>query len=251
MSTRGEPIDVEAEPGVTIGLVSAEQVGESVEVVLRRPEKRNAFNRDLAEQAVDALIAIDRDPRVKAVILRGAGGTLSAGADVSDAEELGASRSAYTSDPRARLLRLVRAMAIPTIAVVDGYALGLGLGLAGAATFAVATPRSVFGMPEAPMGFFPFGVVPYLIDRVAVTTVIEWALTARRFSAADAAAAGLVTHLADVDVELAVRPLVDSLCALPRHVLVAGVEFARRARTAIPRDELIAWCEAAVAEGSR
>lgn len=244
-------INVNAGSGVMSSLVSVEPLGEAVELVLRRPEKRNAFDRDLAEQALDAALAIDRDGSAKALIVRGEGGTLSAGADLSDPDEWSASRNAYPGDPRARLLRVLRAMDIPTVAVVDGYALGLGLGLAGAATFVVASTRSVFGMPEAPMGFFPFGVAPYLLDRVAVATVLEWALSARRVSAADAHAAGLVTHLvADADLDGAVHQLVDSLCALPRAVLVAAARFEERARTATPRDELIAWCEVSIGESS-
>jgi enoyl-CoA hydratase/carnithine racemase len=123
-------------------------------VTLRRPEKRNALNRGLALAACEALETVADDETIAVVVLDGAGGSLSAGADLSDPDAVASMRRDYPGDPLARLPRLLRSLAVPTVAVVDGYALGAGAELAGASTFTVATRRSIFGLPEGPMGFF-------------------------------------------------------------------------------------------------
>jgi enoyl-CoA hydratase/carnithine racemase len=227
--------------------VSAQVEGNVLHITLRRPERRNAFDRGLADAALAAVSGAQVDQSLRVVVLRGEGGTLSAGADTSDPADFEASRRNYVSDPRARLMRAVRGSTIPVVAAIDGYALGLGMALAGASTFALATRRSTFGMPEASMGFFPFGVAPFLTDRITVSRVLEWALTARRIPAEEAHTHGLVTHLVEDDaLERALDELVRGLASTPRGVLVAGLQWQSRMRERAGAEELIAWCEAAI-----
>lgn len=228
-------------------LISTYQHEATLELTFRRPEKRNALNAALAEAALDAFRVAQADESVRVIVLRGEGGTLSSGADLSNQDEFAASKRDYASDPRAVLVKEIYSSATPVIAVIDGYAIGLGMGLAGAATFAVSTTESAFGMPEAAMGFFPFGVVPYLVDRVASHTVLEWALTGARVSAADAHGSGLVTHLVGPDD---LQPTVDTLAAAlgkaPRSVTLGGMRFHGKVRARIAAGALIEWSERAI-----
>ena len=144
-------------------------------------------------------------------------------------------RRDYPGDPLARLPRLIRSLAVPTVAVIDGYALGAGAALAGASTFAVATSRSVFGLPEGPMGFFPYGVVPFLSDRVAAHIVLEWGLSARKVPAEEAARAGLVTHLVE-EADGLQHGAADDFQAL-------GTEFIDGILRDVPEDVVIAVVE--------
>lgn len=211
-------------------------------ITLQRPEKRNAINDALAESALAAFQDGAQDPSVSVVVLDGAGGTLSAGADLSGGIEN--KMDDYSEQPLARLLRAVCLSPVPVIAVVDGYALGAGLGLAGAATFAVATPRSTFGLPEAPLGFFPFGVVPHLTARVRPHVVLEWALTGRRFGIDEAVSAGIVTHVAE-ESELAgtVDSLAAGLCTVPGDMVRTGMRWYHAERDLAPPAEVLDFCE--------
>src|SRR5882757_3527191 len=156
-------------------------------------------------------------------------------------------RRDYSGDPIARLPRLLRSLAVPTVAVVDGYALGAGAALAGASTFTVATRRSIFGLPEGPMGFFPYGVVPFLVDRVAAQTVLEWGLSARKVPAEEAARAGLVTHLVDdTDLGSAVDALTEALSTSGSKVARDGMRWLAKQRAGIAPEELITWGEAEI-----
>jgi enoyl-CoA hydratase/carnithine racemase len=224
--------------------VSTTRSGAVLRLTLQRPEKRNALNRQLALDACEALGAVADDETIAVVVLTGAGGSLSAGADLSDAEAVAAMRRDYPGDPLARLPRLIRSLAVPTVAVVDGYALGAGAALAGASTFTVATRRSIFGLPEGPMGFFPYGVVPFLSDRMAAHTVLEWGLSARKVAAEEAARAGLVTHLVeDAELDAAVDALTQALSTSGPSVARDGVRWLARQRTGVTPEEMISWGE--------
>jgi enoyl-CoA hydratase/carnithine racemase len=231
----------------TVSLVSTARVGAVLQVTLDRPEKRNALNRQLALDACDAVEAVADDDAIAVIVLRGAGGSLSAGADLSDADAVAAMRRDYTRDPLARLPRLLRASAVPTVAVVDGYALGAGTALAGSCTFTVATRRSIFGLPEGPMGYFPYGVVPFLSDRVAAHTVLEWGLSGRKVSAEEATRAGLVTHFVeDPDLISAVDTLTTALSMSGPKVAREGIRWLSTQRSGIPPGDMIAWGEAEI-----
>ena len=224
--------------------VATVRSGAALRVTLQRPEKRNALNRALAVAACEALEAAADDQTIAVVVLDGDGGSLSSGADLSDSDAVAAMRRDYPGDPLARLPRLLRSMPVPTVAVVDGYALGAGAALAGATTFTVASRRSIFGLPEGPMGFFPYGVVPFLTDRVAANTVLEWALSARKVPAEEAARTGLVTHLVeDADLAAAVDTLTTALCTSGPVVARNGVRWLTQQRSGATPEEMITWGE--------
>ena len=229
-------------------LVSTARTGSVLRVTLRRPEKRNALNHELATLLCETLTAGAEDPEVAVIVLDGEGGTLSAGADLSGG--LAGAGHDFTDDPRSRLPRLLRSLEVPTVAVVDGSALGAGASLAGACDYAVATGRSVFGLPEAKLGFFPYGIVPFLVDRMAPTTVLEWGLSARRVPADEAARAGLVTHLVPSEDDLAteVDALLEALTANGPTIARQGKRWLLAHHASGDREEHVDWCEDGIAD---
>ena len=234
-----------------MSFVSTTRSGAVLRLTLERPEKRNALNRQLALDACGALEAVADDETIAVVVLAGAGGSLSAGADLSDPDAVAAMRRDYTGDPLARLPRLLRSLTVPTVAVVDGYALGAGAALAGASTFAVATRRSIFGLPEGPMGFFPYGVVPFLADRMAAHVVLEWGLSARKVAAEEATRAGLVTHLVeDADLSNTVDALTGALSTSGPAVARNGMRWLAEQRSGLTPEAMITWGEREIELGS-
>ncbi|WP_171064006.1 enoyl-CoA hydratase/isomerase family protein [Actinomadura soli] len=197
-------------------------------VEIRRPRRRNAIDAATALLLAEAVARFDADPGVTAIVLCGQGGDLSSGADVSEPAPDPASVP-WRQTPHARMLRVVRTTALPVVAAVEGWALGLGAGLAGASTYAVAGASARFGFPEAQFGYFPMGAAPNVVRRVRPDVVLRWALTARRFDAAEAAAHALVTDVVPAGQALAAaRDLATELGSAPRHVVTAGMAWLRQ-----------------------
>ena len=103
----------------------------------------------------------------------------------------------------AAMLRALERATCPVAALVDGVALGGGLGLMGAADLVIATPRSTFGLPEVVVGLSPAVALPYLAQRVGVAKARLLALDGGTVDAPTALRLGLVDEIAD-DLDVAV-----------------------------------------------
>jgi enoyl-CoA hydratase len=174
--------------------VVAEMLDGIGRLMINRPETKNALDPATARALARAVREFGGDPRCTGIVICGAGGDLSSGADRGAMRPPGKPAPRWRDSPSAAMLAAVADSPIPVAAAIDGWAVGLGMGLAGAATFAVAGAGARFLLPESRLGFFPFGVAPYLARRVRPERVLEWSLSAEPVPAAEARAAGLVTH---------------------------------------------------------
>jgi enoyl-CoA hydratase len=133
-----------------------EQRGSAAWITLNRPEVRNALSMHLSEELASALRLAAGYDSVKAVVLRGAGGTFCAGDDITEMRRWGNANSVMR---RVRLYQemsdLLDELDKVTIAAVDGYAVGGGLELTMACDFVVATDSARWGMPEIDVGITP------------------------------------------------------------------------------------------------
>jgi enoyl-CoA hydratase/carnithine racemase len=134
--------------------------------------------------------ALGTEPEARLVVVEGEGGVFCEGGALDDATEprprsFGALLAALERDPR------------PVIALVDGAALGAGVGLAAAADLVLATHRSRFGLPEALLGLVPAMVFPPLARRIGVARARRLALGAEPLTAEEAYRVGLVDELSD------------------------------------------------------
>jgi enoyl-CoA hydratase/carnithine racemase len=192
-------------------------------IEIRRPHRRNAVDIAAAKAISAGLATLAADPDCAAVVLCGQGGDLSSGADLKAADP---PTPAGAASARTVLLADIAASPLPVVAAIDGAAVGFGVGLAAAATFAVAGADARFGLPEVRHGFYPEQVVPYLARRVTPATALRWALTGRTVDAADAAAAGLVaTVCTPGDAERVATELARELATGPRDVIEAGMRW--------------------------
>lgn len=168
-------------------------------VTLNRPDVHNAFDETLIAELTQALLALDASPNVRAVILRGAGTTFCAGADLNwmrrmadySYEENLADASAL-----ATLLQTLYGLSKPTIARVHGASYGGGVGLIACCDIAVSVPEATFALSEAKLGLIPATIAPYVIEAIGARQARRYFLTAERFEAADAFRMGLVHELA-------------------------------------------------------
>lgn len=132
------------------GQVTWERRGTTAFITFDRPAARNAMTWAMYEQLGVALDAIDADPDVRAAVLRGAGGCFVAGTDIAQFADFttGDDGVAYERRLDAALDRL-ECLSVPTIAVIEGHAVGGGLAIAAACDLRVCTPDARFAMPIA------------------------------------------------------------------------------------------------------
>jgi enoyl-CoA hydratase len=196
---------------------------------LTAAERRNVLDVPTATALQEAVERLGRDPQVRCVVITGTDGVFAAGADIRELESASAEENlAYNRRLRASV-NAVAALPMPTIAALNGHALGGGLELALACLLRVAATEAKLGLPEATLGIIPatggLARLPLLIPRTAAA---ELALTGDLITGAEAKELGLVNYavpaeeVLDQALELAakiarVAPLsaqaiVESLC---------------------------------------
>lgn len=167
-------------------------------ITLARPEKRNALDRQMADEIVQALESLAADADTRVVVIDAEGDDFCAGADLDALESLiGADREAQLADARAlgRVFTSIRQLAVPVVAAVHGRALAGGAGLATACDIVLAHPEATFAYPEVRIGFVPAMVMTILRRIVPERQAFDLAMTGRSVSATEAEKLGLVSRV--------------------------------------------------------
>jgi len=162
---------------------------------MNRPDLHNAFDQDLIAELTAACKALDHDDDVRVVILAGRGKSFSAGADLNwmkRAAENGIDDNLDDARALARMLRALAEMRKPTIARVQGAALGGGMGLAAACDIAVASTKAVFATSEVRFGIIPSAISPYVLRAIGARQAYRYFQSAERIDAVRAREIGLV-----------------------------------------------------------
>jgi enoyl-CoA hydratase len=195
-----------------------------VTLTLDSPERRNALDEELAAQFRDAVAQVAADPSARCVVLTGAGKAFCSGADLGEFREqkLGGvlprreSLGAYY-----RTFLDVRDLAVPTIAAVNGPAIGAGLNLALVCDLRIAARSARFGATFVRLGIHPGGGATYMLTRlVGPARAAEMLLSGELVDAARALEMGLVNRLVDdADLPAAAAALAATIAAnAPRAV---------------------------------
>ena len=206
---------------------------------LHDPASRNA----LSEAMVDALFAACEraagDADLRGVVLRGAGGHFCAGGSLGGfAKTIGQPLPAGEVDPLVPMNRrfgaLLQALcALPQwlIVVVEGAAMGGGLGLVCCADSVLAQAGAQLGTPEVTLGIVPAQIAPFVVRRMGAANARRWLLTGERFDAAVAQRDGLVDEVVDGDMDAAVQ------AAIARHAAAAPQAVAATKRLLLAQPE--------------
>ncbi|WP_127817925.1 enoyl-CoA hydratase/isomerase family protein [Microbacterium sp. CPCC 204701] len=177
--------------------IEIEDRGSARWIRINRPERRNAYDGDMAAAMTEAFQTASR---FDAVILTGSGGSFCAGGYLADLESAEADtiRELFTSS--LRLVDAIRACPRPVIAAVDGAAAGGGNELVIACDFAIATQRSTFGQTGPRVGSAPvLGATNLLPIQIGEKRAKEMAMMCRRYSAEQALAMGLINEVTSDD----------------------------------------------------
>lgn len=185
------------------------------QVTMARPEVFNAFDEVMIGELDAAFAALEQDAAVRVIVLAGAGRHFSAGADLQWMQRASAaSRQWNVEDARrfAAMLARIEACTKPTVARVQGAALGGGVGLACACDLALAADGASFSVSEARFGIIPAVIGPYVTNAVGKRQARRLALTTTRIGAAEALAIGLVQQVVPLEqLDAAVDAVVKDL----------------------------------------
>lgn len=186
-------------------------------ITVNDPDRRNAVTFEMSAALRAAVDATETDPEVHAVIVTGAGKAFCAGADLTALGEA-------TEDGLRRIYDGFLAIAhctLPTIAAVNGAAVGAGLNLALAADVRIAGPNALFDPRFQKLGIHPGGGATWMLQRAVGPEVARAALLfGMRFDADAAVRHGLALEVADDPVAVA-RELAAGPAAAPRDVVLA------------------------------
>lgn len=172
-------------------------------VTLNRPDVHNAFNETLIAELTDAFRALDANPRVRAIVLLGAGKSFCAGADLTWMERMAGyayEQNIADAGALARLLQTLASVGKPTIARIHGPSFGGGVGLVACCDIAIATQEATFSFSEVKLGLIPATIGPYVIESIGARQARRYMLTGEKFDAAEAYRIGLVHDIVP-DVE--------------------------------------------------
>ncbi len=185
-------------------LIRTERRGTTALLTLNRPEALNALDRATLGALRRSLAVVREDASVRALVLTGEGRAFAAGADIAEMRGLSpAGAEAFSRLGHAAFADL-EALPIPTIAAVNGFALGGGCELALACDWIYASEKARFGQPEVALGLIPgFGGTSRLVRRVGVAWAKELVLTGEPLQAAEALRIGLVNRVCAPDELLA------------------------------------------------
>jgi enoyl-CoA hydratase/carnithine racemase len=186
-------------------------------VRLDRPQQRNAIDRQMVDELHHVCAVLERDPRLL-ILTGGVDGNFAAGADIAELRER--RREDALAGINLGLFERIRGLPLPSVAAIDGPALGGGAELAYACDLRIATPRARFGQPEVQLGIMAAaGGAFRLAEIVGEALAKELLFTGRVISADEALAAGLVSRVVPPEALLAVA---DELCdAMARASTVA------------------------------
>ena len=203
-----------------------ERDGPVLRVTLARPERRNAFDAALIAELAEAFADVSD---ARAVVLSGDGEVFSAGADVEwQRASIDLSYEENVADAL-RLFEMCEAIdrcPVPVVARVHGYALGGGSGLVACSDIVLADPETVFGFTEVRLGIVPAVISPFVLLRIGAHAR-RYFLTGERFGADVALRIGLVSEVADGDLDERVDAVVSDLLAGGPEAVRAAKELVR------------------------
>jgi len=193
-------------------------------LTLQRPERRNALNHEMMREIGDAVALAYADRSLRALVLRGAGGAFCAGGDLAAMSEMPPA-PACGPDPLVApyryfgdVLERLNSMPQAVVAVVEGPAVGGGLGMVCCADVVIAHPSAKLGIPEPRSGFIPSQMLPFLVRRVGQGPARYLAVTGSVIDA-QAALQMRLAHFATAEVDEKLAQILREVCRMEPDAL--------------------------------
>lgn len=201
-------------------------------VILNRPEVHNAFNEVMIKELTEVFEKISKDEHIRVVVLTGEGKSFCAGADLNWMKKVidfSYEENFDDSFKLAQLFYLIYSLPKPTIAKVNGSAIGGGTGLVSVCDIVIASENAKFSLSEVKLGLVPACISPYVIRRMGESRCREFFLTGERLSAEKALKFGLVNEVVpSKDLDKAVDEKVKQLISSGPEALKCCKELLER-----------------------
>ena len=216
----------------TYQTIELERDGRVGRIWLARPGLRNAFNAVMIGELREALAELRADDSVRVLVISGRGTAFCAGADLAWMKEI--VRFSYAQNLResldlAECLHELYALPKPTIARVNGPAIGGGTGFVSACDIALASTEAQFGLSEVKIGVVPAVISPYVVRRIGESRARQYFLTGERMDARRALEIGLVNLVAEPGgLDRALEELVSSLLSSGPEALAMAKDLLAR-----------------------
>ena len=198
-------------------------------LTIDRPEVHNAFDDQLIQRLLQALEAIEADPKARVLILRSEGKSFSAGADLRWMRRMADYSPAENRADAlqlAALMQRLNTLSKPTIARVQGATFGGGVGLVACCDMAIGTRAARFALSEVRLGLIPAVISPYVVAAIGERSARRYFQTAERFDAEEARRIGLLHAVVDEDeLDAAIADLVDNLLKGGPEALAAAKDL--------------------------
>ena len=184
-------------------------------LTLCRPEVRNALDRELLHGLTAAFRRLAADDRARVIVLTGEGSSFCSGADRSmliETLDYGEEENVRDALGWGALFRAIHECPKPSVAMVNGPAVGGGVGLTAACDIAVAADAAAFQVIEIRLGLVPSTMAPYLVSAIGARAAGRYFLTGERFGAREALRIGLVHEVVSKErLGAAVEEIADAL----------------------------------------
>ena len=211
--------------------VLLEKKGPYAVATIHRPEALNALNSQVLADLAELLDTVEADKEIRVLVITGAGEkAFVAGADIGEMSTLTKAEGEAFGKKGNDVFRRLETLPIPTIAAVNGFALGGGCELSMSCDIRICADTAVFGQPEAGLGITPgFGGTQRLARIVGVSNAMELILTAKTINAARAQELGLVSHVYPPE------ELMDKAMELAQAIAANAQVAVRQSKAAIRR----------------
>ena len=211
--------------------ILTEESDQTKRIILNRPEKRNSLDEEMIEELTEIFKAFSEDTVTKTIILSGAGGNFCSGLFLDYLQKISEYdiiQNKMDSQKFKNLLLTIYNCRKPVIAMVDGYALAGGCGIASACDIIVGTDTAQFGYTEVKIGFIPAIVMVFLLKRVSETHAKDLLLTSKFITGEEAFRIGFSNYVtAQKDLETFTLKLCEDMNKLPMSSMSLTKEMFR------------------------
>ncbi|MEW6078543.1 MAG: enoyl-CoA hydratase-related protein [Thermodesulfobacteriota bacterium] len=167
-------------------------------LALNRPEIHNAFNDELIRELTGRVDELNRDERLRLMVLTGEGKSFCAGADLNwmkSMKDYSLDENIRDSEKLDGLFAAIRRSPVPVIGLINGPAFGGGTGLVSVCDYAAAVESALFGFTETRLGLVPAVISPYVMEKIGAASARAWFLSGERFDARTARQINLVDEI--------------------------------------------------------
>jgi enoyl-CoA hydratase/carnithine racemase len=193
-------------------------------ITLFNPERRNAIGPEMVNELLYALEDAHEDDDVRVIVLTGEGKAFCAGGDFTQMSGSGPAPVLAFKGDYADLLHSMMRTEKPIVARVNGHAMGGGLGLVAASTFAIADADAKLGTPEIDVGLFPMMIMAVLARLVPRRALLDMMLLGKKLSADEAHRIGILNRVVDAsELDASVAELTAALASKSSIALAIGL----------------------------